>query len=253
MLAMLRVRCPLVVVISAALFGVAQPAWSFNTVLDDVLGATDDAYAQGRVVDEMGGDLATWMLTTTVSTTDFMNDGAMGGMQGIQYVMRNDMMASTDVNRIRFAVDTHARSFLQGIQISQSPYESFNGSWNGGNSEPAQFRLSWEGMEMEMARVSDPDDQILGMSDGAMIGSGMLFVFNDAIYNDVDSWLIELPAGVDTVEVEWSSANPTADSDLTREWVTFRPMIAVVPEPGTGVLACLALIGWGWEMVRRRR
>ena len=207
-------------------------------------GANADSFAAGGYVNVstngMAGNqsLGNWMLSTSVSTNDFINDGLIVGPEGIQYTMRIDELASTDVNQITFT--TALPESRPQISISQSPYNDVDVLWNGGQFESSRMRMFWAGGESAM--VHDPDNQ-LTVADGMQISSGMSIPFNNQVYNDEDSWQIDLPVGVDSVRVDWSSANPVANSDLTREWVTFNVTQMPVPEPSALQLIFAAIVG----------
>jgi len=222
---------------------------AFSSVLDTIGGPNDNAYASGRIVDEMESTLASWSIITTVADSDFDNDSIVTGDQGLTYIMRNDVLASTSTNVVTFSVVPTAVATLDGVTITQSPYDSNSESWNGGNDEAAQFELSWLGGGM--ARVNDPDGQFLGLGASAQINSGTLLTFsNTRIFNNEDSWSIEVPAG--EMSLEWSSAGPVAGSDLTREWVTFTANVRAVPEPASFGLLGMAAV-WMFGIARNRR
>ena len=188
--------------------------------------------------------LGSWELTSSVAGTDFDNDGLVVGRDGVQYTSINNTLASDDVNEIRFSTDLQGQS---SISISQSPYNNADTLWNGGQAEAARLRVLWSGGGT--ARVIDPDNQIVGFDTNSRISSGTFLPLNGRVYNDEDSWRIDLPLGVDTVQVNWSSQAPVSNSDLTREWVTFN-VTSTVPEPsGLGMLLS-ALFGLGF--IRRR-
>ena len=221
--------------------------FAFTTVVDTVSGLEDDAYAAGRLVDD-SSTVGFWDLNTTVSTTDFANDAITGGPNGLEYVMRNLTRASSDANSIRYSVVPEIGYSLENIIISQSPYQDGE-TWNGGNEEAAQFVISWAGGGF--AQVTDPDDQIFGFVSGTPIVSGTTVRYTSTqIFNSEDTWSIELPSGVNSVQVNWSSANPTPNSDLTREWVSFDAAIVAVPEPST--LALLGLMCFPGILIARR-
>ena len=222
--------------------------FAFTTVIDTASGLEDDSYAAGRIVDN-SMTMAFWDLNTTVSTTDFANDAITGGPNGLEYVMSNLTRESSDTNSIRYGVVPEVGYSVENIIVSQSPY-SDGGTWNGGNAEAAQFVISWSGGGF--AQVTDPDDQIFGFVTGTPIVSGTTVRYTGTqIFNSEDSWSIELPGGVNSVQVNWSSANPSPNSDLTREWVSFDAAIVAVPEPSLAVFALLSF--FGVALVRRSR
>jgi hypothetical protein len=212
------------------------------TSIDAVSGSEANAYAVGRFLDGAGGTAANWSLTSTVSGTDFSNDAVTGGDSGLQYVMLNEVLGSDDTNTVTFALNMVDAAVDPILTISQSPYFDAPWTWNGGNFEAAQFQITWSGGGE--ATLTDPDNQFAGLSDGATFGSGEMLAFSDIrILNDSDTWQITLPTGVSSVQLDWSSQSPAANSDLTREWVTFDLQINAVPEPATGVMLSLALVG----------
>ena len=214
-------------------------------------GMNVDSFAMGGYVSispngTMGNqNLGNWMLNTSVSNSDFVNDGLQVGPDGVQYTMRNDQLASTDVNQITFT--TVLPEGMPQISISQSPYNGVETLWNGGQFESSRMQLFWGGGES--ATVMDPDNQLL-VDDNSSIQSGMAISFNNQVYNDEDSWRVDLPVGVESVRVDWSSDAPVGNSDLTREWVTFNVTQMPVPEPSAFGLALFAI--WGLIAARRR-
>ena len=236
------------VVVLLLTFSIGHTASAFTTVIDDAAGLNDNAYANGRFVDTDGTVMASWTLQTTVENTDFSNDMVTGGPNGLEYVMLNSVMDSRDVNSIRFEVEPAIGFALENIIISQSPYNNSD-TWNGGNGELAQFVVSWA--DIRPAMLSDPDDQIFAFSTGTPIVSGTTVRFSEVqAFNSNDSWNLSLPAGVEDVQVNWSSANPSDNSDLTREWVAFDATFTAVPEPATAFLLGLACVGTFF--IRRR-
>ncbi|MEM7312593.1 MAG: PEP-CTERM sorting domain-containing protein [Planctomycetota bacterium] len=237
------------VVISTAM---AAQAFGFMTVIDTQNGPESDFVAAGRIIDSTNSSsvIASWSLTTTVSATDFVNDAVQVGMSGVQYTMLNETPASADSNMLRFRVFPTNTNHGGGIVVSQSPYLNAT-SWNGGNEEVAQFRLSWPG-DSGLATVSDPDNQLAGIADGSKLTSGSIVTFSsDRIRNDNDTWRVMLPFQSTEAHVEWSSSNPSANSTLTREWVSFNANVGAVPEPATfGLLLFASLLGFG--VIRRR-
>lgn len=218
-------------------------------IVDGTNGANADAYAFGRF-NAGGTDLGTWSLDSTVVGTDFTNDAITGGSLGIEYVMLNETLGSADQNVIDFTVNPLAGFAVDNITIEQSPYSNLAGTWNGGNHESSQFVLNWTGGGV--ATLSDPASQILGIASGSSIASGTVLQFSAVqIENHVDAWEITLPQGVNNVQLDWSSVNPVANSDLTREWVTFDADFSVVPEPSAISLIGMATIGL--IGLRRRR
>lgn len=237
-------NCFAAVLVGTFLF--AGSTYAFTTVVDTAGGLEDDSYATGRLIDvnSSSSTVATWTLDTTVSGTDFSNDAITGGPDGLEYVTTNLTQQSSDSNSIRYSITPEVGYSLQNIVIGQSPYNDSAGSWNGGNAEAAQFVISWA--NGGFANVTDPDDQLFGFVSGTPIVSGTTVRYNSIqAFNSEDSWRISLPAGVDTVQLNWSSANPTPNSDLTREWVSFDANIAAVPEPSTmAILGMLLLPGF---------
>ncbi len=228
----------------------ASLAASDLAIVDNVVGSQADNYAVGRLVNSGGSMLADWTLFTTVSNTDFANFALTGGSEGLQYTFINAVNGSTDSNTIIFDVDPIAANGVVNIALTQSPYFDTPGTWNGGNSETAQFSVSWNGGGD--ATVFDPDNQFDGLTTGSTFASGSLIAFSgDMIFNSEDSWRIDLPTGVETVRVEWSSVNPNDNSDLTREWLTFET--SVVPEPASGAVFGIAATFLLGSMRRRRR
>ncbi len=226
----------LVVSLAGAVF-----ASDTTTVVDIVRGPEVDNYAVGRLINSSGTMVANWSLQTSVSGTDFSNYALTGGTKGLQYTFINDVNGSEDVNTIAFIVSTVDPSDVVNISLAQSPYFGTPGTWNGGNFETAQFSVSWAGGGM--ATVTDPDNQLAGLSSGSTFSSGTTVVFSsNQILNTVDSWGISLPSGVSSVVVGWSSLNPSPNSDLTREWLTFDAN--VVPEPASG-----AILGIGFTFL----
>lgn len=236
-----------VLFIALSMLGAAS-AVQLDAIVTQASGPEADGYAVGQLLMPGGGLAANWNLQTSVSQTDFSNDAIQGGSQGIQYVSLNEVRGSQDSNLITFEVNP-VRSGDVGISIAQSPYFDQAGTWNGGNNETAQFAIFWSGGGL--ATVSDPDDQ-LTLNNGAGISSGTNVMFaNDRAFNSVDNWGIDLPSGVEQVSLRWSSVDPSANSDLTREWVTFNVSMAV-PEPTTGALFSMALLSLGFLRRRRR-
>ena len=224
-------------------------AVELDAIVDNVSGAEVDGFAVGRLLNS-GDTVATWNLQTSVSQTDFSNDSVTGGNQGVQYVMLNEVKGSDDANLITFNVNPLSDESEVGISIAQSPYFDQQFTWNGGNFERAQFAVFWTGGGV--ASVLDPDDQLSGLANGSTFSSGTNIVFsNDRILNESDSWKIDLPTGVESVSLRWSSAEPVDNSDLTREWVSF-DITMTVPEPTTGALCSMALLSLGFLRRRRR-
>lgn len=243
-----KVLAAAVMVMMAAM---TSPAYALNGtgVVDGTNGANADAFAFGRFLDA-GATLGNWTLGSSVSNTDYANDGITGGTSGLQYVSLNETHGSTDVNVIDFVVTPNAGYTVDQISIIQSPYFDTPGTWNGGNAETAQFTLSWTGGGT--AQVLDPSNQFAGSNGATTVTSGSLLTFSsDRIFNDSDAWEILLPAGVSDVQLDWSSVNPGPNTDLTREWVTFDSSFSTVPEPSSfGLLAFAMLSAAG---LRRRR
>ena len=239
-----------IAVLLASMF-ICHTASAFTSVIDSATGLNDNEYAMGRFVDVDADVMSTWTLQTTVDNTDFTNDMVTGGDHGVEYVMLNSVQNSSDVNSIRFAVQPAIGFSVENISISQSPYNNDPNTWNGGNGELAQFVVSWAGDGVAM--LSDPDNQIFGLTTGMPIVSGTTVRFNSGqALNSEDTWRLTMPAGVDEVQVNWSSANPSAASDLTREWVAFDATFAAVPEPAAAILMGLAGL-LGFFQVRRSR
>ncbi len=245
----MRITRSSLLVAAVAVATLAGQAIAGTTVVDVHRGPDDDAFAAGSIVNSSGGlapsAVSNWILNATVSETDFDNFEALGGEQGVQYTMMNNVMASSHSNRIQFA--TTLPNAESSITISQSPYWNAPGTWNGGNVETSRMDISWNGGGV--ATVFDPDDQLLGYTSESEFGSGARVAFNGFVYNDEDTWVIELPQGISSVTIDWSSTVPTANSDLTKEWVTF-DVTSTVPEPGCLGMAVLALSFLGWT--RRR-
>ncbi len=226
----------LVVSMAGALF-----ASDTTTVITTIRLPDADNYAVGQLLNSSGVMVADWTLNTSVSGTDFSNYALTGGTKGLQYTFINEVQGSADVNTIAFDVTPVNSSDSVNITLLQSPYFGTPGTWNGGNTDIAQFSVSWAGGGM--ATVIDPDNQIAGLSTGSMFSSGTTVVFSsNQILNTDDSWGIELPQGVASVVVGWSSSNPSPNSDLTREWLTFDAN--VVPEPASG-----AILGIGFTFL----
>lgn len=210
---------------------------TFGTVND----LYSDAFASGEILTERDGtSMGSWNLSTTVSDTDFSNYALHGGASGLEYVMLNQVVNSDDVNAIQFTVIPVEPTNVAEITIMQSPYDNST-NWNGGPEETSQFFLKWSG-DLGAATVHDPNNQLV-QDHGQSLTTDSLITFssNEAV-NTVDSWSISLPRGADSVEVHWSSSNPSDQSKLTREWVTFEADFApaVVPEPSAFALVGLA-------------
>ncbi|MEM7316963.1 MAG: hypothetical protein AAF497_27850, partial [Planctomycetota bacterium] len=206
----------------ALLMSVCVTAMTSATMvsIDAVSGSEANAYAVGRFEDGSGGTMANWSLTSTVSGTDFSNDAVTGGESGLQYVMLNEVLGSDDTNSVTFALHMVDANIDPILTVSQSPYFDAPWTWNGGNHEAAQFVITWDGGGE--ATLTDPDNQFVGLDDGAEFGSGATMAFSDIrILNESDTWQITLPTGVTAVNLDWSSQAPVPNSDLTREWVTF--------------------------------
>ncbi len=230
------------VLVFAATVAFFSPAYAINgsVVVDTLNGPNTDAYATGRFLNG-GVLLGDWTLDTTASLTDFTNDTITAGSSGLEFIMLNEVIASTDVNQVSFDVNPSPAYSVDQIVITQSPYSNNPGTWNGGNLETAEFVLSWTGGGT--ATLQDPSNQFVGSGGGLTVTSGTTLEFSGRVYNDVDAWNIVLPNGVDNVQLDWTSSNPVAGSDLTREWVTFDTTFAPVPEPAALSLAGLAAIG----------
>lgn len=252
-------RLPLKTVFAASVaFSVLiQASYAFVGTVDQSYGAENNVAGVGRFVELPGGPaVATWDLRTTVENTDFQNDTLQGGANGVQYVIRNAVNNSVDTNIVTFSVSP-IDNVIPTISITQSPYNNTS-TWNGGNipGDISQFRMSWDGGGT--ATIRDPDGQLSGLEDFATAGSGTWVTFSDfQLRNDADSWGITLPQGVDTVQLNWNSSNPTAGSDLTNEWVTFdanfSPNPNSLPEPGSATMLGFCVIIAATAIRRRRR
>lgn len=233
------------------------PSTSFGSVSTVRVknGPESDLVATGDILTHAGGEqLGEWSLRASVSETDFSNDFLFGGGQGVQYTMLNPVFGSTDTNEMVFSVDAVGPAVPQ-ITLRQTPYFQDPNQWNGGNksTDIAQFTLRWDGGGSAVVR--DPLGQFEPLPQQAnadvTVGSGTTFTFSDfQIFNSDDEWAIELPLGVDSIELDWRSSQPTAGSDLTREWVAFDTNF--VPEPDGRLLFLLACL-FGLAVRRRVR
>lgn len=210
----------------------------FMTEVVSVGTNSSDSYANGIIQDDNGMVTGNWGLSTTVSDTDFLNDGLQGGPNGLQYVMLNEVGGSTDSNRVTFSVTPSFANYHSNITISQSPYHDLT-TWNGGDADISRFYLTWNDTAGAIS-ISDPSNQLGSVVDGQVISqSPQLIQFtNNRVFNSNDRWSIKLPPSAASAELEWSSSNPSAGSTLTREWVTFeadvQPAVAV-PEPQSSI------------------
>lgn len=242
---MRRIRTKLLATIFAvAVATFATASYGFTVDVSAVGTNSSDAYANGTVVDQVGSIMGNWSLTTTVANTDFLNDAVQGGPNGVQYVMINSVGASTDSNRIRFDVTPTDPLHHSNITVSQSPYHDLT-TWNGGDSDTSRFYLTWNDTVGSIT-ISDPNNQLATVADGQTIAdSPALIQFaSNRVFNSNDNWSINLPPAARSAELEWSSANPSPGSTLTREWVTFNSDVkaaVAVPEPAS----CIMLF-FGW-------
>lgn len=195
-------------------------AQTYISTVDSELGRGDDAFATGQLVDSFEVPMATWNLSTTVSETDFQNIDARGGDAGLQYTMYNPIDFSTDSNIIRFSVDSIDPGMAPAITISQSVYTQ-GGLWNGGIDSSTQFVLTWDDAH-GAATVTDPDNQLLDLSDADQITSPALIRFTThQLRNNEDTWSIALPPSAAEAELDWSAIRPNDGTRLRYEWVSF--------------------------------
>lgn len=233
-----------------------QASYAFEGTVDQTFGAENNLAGVGRFLEVPGGPaVATWDLRTTVANTDFEHNALQGGSDGIQYVMRNPVNNSVDTNIVTFNVSP-IDNVIPTISIAQSPYNNTS-TWNGGNipGDISQFRMTWDGGGS--ATIRDPSNQLSGLEDFAAVGSGTWVTFNDyQLRNEADNWGITLPQGVESVQLNWNSSNPTEGSDLTNEWVTFdanfSPNPNALPEPGSATLLGFCVIMAATAFRRRR-
>lgn len=226
----------------------AQQAFGAFASVDVYNGPEDDVAAVGRFLSSPDGDhLGTWTLQSSVQDTDFSNAHVGGGNQGLQYTMLNPVFGSTDKNSMVFSV-APVNGMVPQLSIKQSPEFNDPKQWNGGNlpTDISEFTISWTGGGE--AVVTDPAGQfqIAQMlsegSDSVSISTGATLTFSDfQIFNSDDEWSVMLPEGTTSIQIDWGSSNPTAGSDLTREWVAFDAnFVSAVPEPsGMGIFLLL--------------
>lgn len=228
----------------AAIFSCSTSLGAVSTVRN-ANGAESDLVAEGDIYTFVGGDqLGSWSLAASVAETDFQNAHVAGGRQGVQYTMLNDVFGSTDTNEMAFSVVPLGRLVPQ-ITLRQSPYFQDPLQWNGGNkpTDISEFTISWDGGGNAIVR--DPFSQfqfVTPQSTGDVtFPSGTTFTFSDyQVFNSDDAWEIELPVGVDSVDVDWGSSDPTDGSDLTREWIAFDAVL--VPEASGYVMFVLGAL-----------
>ena len=215
-------------------------------VIDQIGTANDNNVASGRVTnDGSTTDLANWTLTSTVSNTDWTNQNVQGGSQGLEYHQRNDVLNSSEINRINFSLSLLGGNYT-GLKIFQSPYNNGTG-WNGGSDNSgsnitSKFIVSWAGGGV--ATISDDADQLLGLATGDTISSGTEINFSSGqVLNNVDGWGISLTSAITDVTIDWSAKNPTPGDWLYNEWVSFDPTISEVPLPAAVWLFGFGLLG----------
>lgn len=228
-------------------------------LVDSYNGPENDMAATGQFLASADGDyLGDWMLESSVEQTDFSNAHVGGGSLGLQYTMLNRVFGSADKNSMVFSVSP-ADGLVPQISMKQSPAFNDPRQWNGGNlpTDISEFTIRWSGGGQ--AVVKDPagqfqiaqplDDEL----DSVDVSAGTTLTFSDfQIFNSDDEWSVTFPEGATSIEVDWGSSQPTAGSDLTREWVAFDAnFVSAVPEPAGATL--FVLFGLSVLATARRR
>lgn len=244
-------------ILVASFFFYAQQSFGAFASVDVYNGPEDDVAAIGRFLSGPDGEhLGAWTLQSSVEETDFSNAHVGGGSDGLQYTMLNRVFGSADTNSLIFSVSP-VNGMVPQLTVKQSPAFNDPNQWNGGNlpTDISEFSISWSGGGE--AVVTDPAGQfqIAQMlsegSDSVSISPGTTLTFSDfQIFNSDDEWSVVLPEGATSIQIDWGSSNPTAGSDLTREWVAFDASFAsAVPEPDGMIFLLLAPL----MLLRKRR